>query len=531
MSTGSKFVKIHTPCPCGESSDAYCVREDNSGYCFSCGKNFGSRGNEISLAHSEREESFDDIEIPGDITYDFISDRGIFPDTYRFYEVETKSINGIPFSRGYVYPRGSVQVRVLPKKFFWKETVEGEGLFGEDKFDPGSKQSIIITEGVEDAISAYQMLRQGVASVSVVSVTSALRDLKNRRDYLNSFDKIILCLDNDERGREATKLIQRSGLFDYNKLYYVELTKYKDANDYLQNGEEHEFVQAFQAAKRFTPDSIINSFSAIREALEKENDGEICKYPFSDLSDRLHGLHRSEFILLKGLEGIGKTEVCRSIVHKLLKDTELNVATIFLEEPEDVTIKGVATYELGIPCNVSDSGISKQEIFEGYKRALGNDENRLYIHTHFASDDEGELIDNIRFLVTVADCSVIVLDNLTMLTTGRAEEDERLKIDRTIRRLRDIVNELHFCLVLVAHVNDDGRTRGSRLPDKLCNTVISMQRNITSSILQESNRIDFMIEKARVQGTRGGPAGSAFYDPVSYRLMDMAYDTSLPPMR
>lgn len=522
------FVKIHVPCPCGSSSDAFCIREDESGYCFSCGKNFNNKGVKTDLADSEVEESFENVEIPGDITYNYVSDRGILRDTMEFYEVRTQLVNGVPFSRGYVYPDGDVQVKVLPKSFYWKGP-RTSNLFGKDKFDPGSKKAVVVTEGADDALSAYQMLRGEVAVVSVISATSALKNVKEEREYLNSFDKIVLCLDSDKAGKEATRQITKAGLFDYDKLYRMEMLQHKDANDYLSNGDFYEFIQAWESAKRFTPDSIINSFAAIKEALEKENDREICKYPFSDLSDRLHGLHLSEFVLLKGLEGIGKTEVCRAIVHKILKETDLNIATIFLEEPEEVTIKGVATYELGLPCNVSDAGVSKAEIFEGYKRALGEDEGRLYIHRHFATEDDEELVDNIRFLVTVANCSVIFLDNLTMLTTGRADEDERLKIDRIIRRLRDLVNELHFCLVLVAHVNDDGKTRGSRLPDKLCNTVIFMERNIRSGVLSESNRIDFMIEKARIQGTRGGPAGSAFYDPISYRLLDMT-EADLPPI-
>ena len=483
------------------------------------------------MSNNDREEINEEYEISGDITFDFVADRGIFKESYEFFNVQTKLVNGEPFSRGYTYPNGAVQVRVLPKKFYVASGNMAEaGLFGANKFDPGSKKAILITEGAEDAIAAWQMLRGDIATVAAQNGSSALKTIKEWRDYLNAFDKIILCLDSDKPGREATRQIIQSGLFDYNKIYKVELGKYKDANDYLINGDAHEFIQAYNAAKRFTPDSIINSFSAIAKALEKENDAEICKYPFSNLSDRLLGLHRSEFILLKGLEGIGKTEVCRAIVHKILKDTDLNVATIFLEEPEEITIKGVATYELGMPCNIREIGISKREILEGYKKALGGNENRLYIHTHFATEEEDELLDNIRFLVTVANCSVIFLDNLTMLTTGRAEEDERLKIDRVIRRLRDLINELHCCLVLVAHVNDDGKTRGSRLPDKLCNTVIYMQRNIKSSLISESNRIDFLIEKARIQGAKGGPAGSAFYDSVSYRLLDVTEDESLPPM-
>src|SRR5690606_37940199 len=107
---------------------------------------------------------------------------------------------------------------------------------------------------------------------------------------------------------------------------------------------------------------------------------------------------------------------CRATMYHNLKNVKQ--ATIFLEESTDITIKGVATYELERPCVAEESGISKQEIWEAYKKAVG-DENNLYIYTHFSSENEDEIVDTIRFLVTVAGCRVIYLDNLTMLVTGR----------------------------------------------------------------------------------------------------------------
>jgi hypothetical protein len=63
------------------------------------------------------------------------------------------------------------------------------------------------------------MLLGQAAVVSVRGGSSAFRDVKAERDYLISFPKIVLCLDNDEVGLEGMNQIVKSGIFDYNILF------------------------------------------------------------------------------------------------------------------------------------------------------------------------------------------------------------------------------------------------------------------------------------------------------------------------
>jgi len=531
----SKWFDTGLPCPCGKSSDAFAIDTEGDGYCYGqCGgRYYKDYANGGSPPNQEEEDELE-IEQPAGIeTYDYQDHyRGIYKRTQQFYNTVTKFVGGVPYSVAYPFANDALKVRVLPKKFFTSGPIADAHLFGKNLFDAGSFSTILITEGENDAMAAYQMLHERVAVVSVKNAATALGDIKAEREYLNAFKKIIFCLDSDKPGQEAQRAITNAGIFDYEKVYRVTMGRHKDAHGYLEAGEIEEFISAFEGAKRYTPDAVINSFADIEEALKAKKDGPIGSYPFEVLNECLIGMHGSEFILLKGLEKIGKTEVCRAIVHENLKKTDINIATIFLEESVDTTIKGVATYELETPCALELSGVSDEDILRGYKRALGDNPSRLYIHTHFMSEDESELIDNIRFLVTVAGCRLVLLDNLTMLVTGREDEDERLRIDRTIRRLRDLVNELHFCLVLVAHVNDDGKTRGSRLPDKLANTIIFMERDKMAANILDRNSLKFFVEGARAQGTKTGPAGSAFFDPITFKLRDVRTEDTinLPPL-
>jgi len=514
----TKFAQTGLECPCKRSRDAYCINEDGSGKCFRGDCEEGPMKNGFFPNKPFDEDKVFDYDLAPNESFEYLPYRGISAKTYEFYKVQSKVVDGIPTEVGFIFPNGAVQVRSLiyPKSdkrhFRTVGPMGASGCFGTDRFDRGSRESIIISEGAYDALACLDMLRNKFASISVKSVSSCLTEVERDYDYINSFDKIYLCLDNDEVGQ--AKIAKIAAMFDFNKVYHVKLSKWKDPNEYLLNGDGFDFVRVVDNARRFSPKSIISGFGEIKEALKLKQAEAVAEYPFEQLNTALKGLHKGEFICIKGKQGIGKTEICRAIADTTLRNRETKIATVFLEESQDTTIKGVATYQLRQPAMDEEAGLSDEDILNAYMEAVNGDDSRLYIHSHFSGDSETEIVDNLRFLVTVAGVDLVFLDNLTMLVSGREGEDERMRIDRIIRRLRGLVNELKFCLVLIAHTNDDGTTRGSRLPDILCNTVISMKREIPSTTL------NLTVEKLRTQGGKAGPAGFAVYDTNQYVLLD-----------
>lgn len=516
-----EFEKTGQPCPCGKSSDAYAINKDGSGKCFSGQCDQGPKKDGFFPSPRNREYVEEIIEVKRDEgeVFDFFSHRGISKRTFEFYGVKSGMKDGVLTRTGFIYPNGRTKIRnwSLPKSdrghFGWTANREGNAyLFGKDKFDPGSKDSITITEGEYDALAIYELLGNKTAAVSVRSSSTVRTDIEKEREYINSFKKIYICFDADDAGEKASKKI--AGIFDFQKVYFVKLTKYKDANEYLEKGEAEDLIRTWTNAKRYSPDSIISGFNEIRQALQKNEAEAVARYPFSRLQNNLRGLHRGEMILMKGKQGIGKTEICRAIVHSTLKETESRIATIFLEEDQGTTIRGVCTYETLQPVMDLEAGFTDDDIMAMYEQAVGGRDDRLYIHSHFTSEDEGEIIDNIRFLVTVAKCDLIILDNITVLASGRPGEDERSRIDGIISRLRHLTNELKFCLVLLGHTNDDNSTRGSRFPDIVSNTVIILERE------KGTQELKFFVDKARTQGAREGPAGFAKYDYMQWVLRE-----------
>lgn len=525
----SNWIEQNLPCPCGKSSDAYAVNSKEDGHCFSCGKHF-FKDNDNKKEPSE----LDEVELE----YDYAKYRGVpaaIREKYNCFVGLDK--DSIPREVVYRYNKNEVNGTTLDpvgkrrlidldekgrKRFLTFGEVAQAGLYGKHVHDPGSKASITIFEGEEDALTGDTVLGQYTASTSVQSASTALRDITKDRDYINSFDKIILWFDNDVAGQEALKKILSASLFDFQKLFLVSETKYKDANEYLQNDDAKDLATVWRAAKRYTPDGIISTFDEIETALNKAKEDAIGTYPFEVLQHNLFGLHRGEVVVFKASEGIGKTETFRAIEHHLLKTTDKRIGIIHLEEDDGTTIKAIATYELDIPCLLPDMGITNKEIFNGYKRAVGGKEDRVYMHSHFGADDPDVILDNIRFLTTVCGCDFIFLDHITMLVTGHGDDgDERRKLDYISTRLKLMAKEIGFCLCMISHINDDGQTRGSRNITKIANTVIHIDRNKVAEDPTERNTTYYTIEKARLGG-RTGPGGKVFFDMDTYKMREFS---------
>lgn len=340
-----KFKQHGLPCPCGQSSDAYAIDFKGDGYCFSCSKPFGNK--EKIIAEKTGVEEFE-----------YWPHRGISRGTYEFFDVKTKFVNGEPTETGFIWPSGGVRVRRvgddIPKsdRFYSKGPMSNPGLFGQDRFDPGSKDGVVIVAGGHDALATYEMLGGKYAVVCPTSESVAKRDIANQWNYINSFKKIFICFDNDETGHRAASDI--APLFDFHKVYHVRLTTHKDPNEYLEAKEVDSFRKIFENAKRFSPDNIISSFGDIREALKKDSESQIGTYPFSSLQTNTYGLHEGEVVVVKARRGVGKqlaldTKIPTPSGWTTIADLKEN-AVIFGADGKSTTVTYITPVQYDVPC-------------------------------------------------------------------------------------------------------------------------------------------------------------------------------------
>ena len=551
-----KIIRTKQPCPhpgCG-SSDAYHIYEDESTYCFSCETfEHGKKDTILTKKSLTRDWLHDRIEHrspevnPRSIELLTINDkeqygkltkvnntyyaawRGISKKTMEFYEVLTKEVNGVPDSVIFPYGDDACKVRTIGAKNFYAEgSMSDKSLFGMERFSPGSAKSITITEGELDAMSCYQMMGSAYPCVSVRGASSARIDCERAYKYLNSFDNIYLCFDNDKHGNNAA--LEVAKLFDINKVKHVVLDEdLKDANAYLTKAREKEFTKCWWNARGFMPKGIVNSNTDIREILESKSSDPIATFPFPTLDAMTDGIHSGKMYLFKAQEKIGKTTIFHAIEHHLITTTDLNIGIIHLEEPEKETIESLVSYPLQRPAKLRDSNVSNEEKYAAYTKMVGRD-NRVHYYRHFGSDDPDTILDVMRYLVGVCHCKVIFLDHISMIVSGIETEDERKKLDYLSTRMAMMTKELDYTLILISHVNDDGMTRGSRNISKVADLIVMLNRDIKATSYDKRNTTELIVEGNRY-AHHSGPAGHLWFDAGTYTVQEKTEhtDTTAPP--
>jgi twinkle protein len=444
----------------------------------------------------------------------------------KFHILTKVDPNGVPIAQGYTYPNGAVKIRDLLKKDFRaKGDMSNATLFGRDKFTAGSAKSVTVVEGELDAASTYQLLGSKYPVVSVRSASSARKDCAAEFEYLNSFENIYLCFDGDEPGQRACAEV--AGLFNFNKVFHVKLDKFKDANEYLTNGAEKEFVSAWWNAKKFLPEGIISSTAEVYEIFKEEKTTSVATYPWATLQDITKGIRFGEVVLLTAMEGVGKTEIFRGLEYHLLQTTDYNIGVIHLEEGKRRFYDGVVGYELKTAAH-HDPYLTPEAKKEAYEKAVKRD-NRLHFYTHFSSDDPDSILDSIRFMAGACECRFIFLDHITMLVSGTPTDDERRLLDYLSTKLAGMVEEQDFAFFLISHVNDDGKTRGSRNISKIADLHVQLVRDLESTDPIERNTTHLVVKKNRFAATTG-PGGKLLFDKDTYMIKELVDPPhNLPP--
>ncbi len=437
----------------------------------------------------------------------------------QFYGVKTKvDADGKPIEIIFPYPNASNKIRKIEEKEFRTEgDISKAGLFGRDKFSAGSSKFVTICEGELDAQSLHQAINSPV--VSVRSSTTAASDVTLDRSWVDSFERIYLCFDNDRPGKEALGNVAK--LFDYNRVYQVKLSKRKDPNEYLQAGEAAELKHIWWNSKNYLPDTIVSSFDEFEEILNADLQYGF-PYPWTTLTEMTYGIRTGESVLITAQEGVGKTEFLHAIEYKFLRETDENIASIFLEEPKRRHLQAIASLELGRPAHIPAVDLTQTDIMAAVRKAISSD-GRYHLYNHFGSVDPDTLLDAIRFLRTARGCRRIFCDGITLGVSGLQGEDERKALDYLTNRLEMMVKELDFSFIFSSHVNDNYQTRGSRNTSKVADIRIDLTRDLTNADNTIRNTTDISVSKNRFCG-RTGPAGRLLFNPNTYSYVEASND-------
>ena len=537
----STFVE-HKPCPaCREtggdrSGDNLAVYSDGHGYCNACG-------------HYQKDDTGVNNFIEEQMPMQTITPRGVSNASIKERRISSKITSKFGVTVSYdktgkidkhYYPYydsnesnrllGYKERTVATKNFQIIGTNKGSGLFGQNANRSGGKY-LTICEGEIDALSISEMFDGKWQVVSLKNgASSASRDIKENLEYIESFDNVVLCFDQDQAGFDAVKACQ--DIISVGKLKICKLPM-KDASDMLVNGKVKEFTNAWWSSEPYSPAGVVRGKDTW-EFLMEEEDSLTVDYPWKGLNKLTYGFREKELVTITSGSGMGKTSIVKELEAYLLNTTDDSVAIIHLEESVARSVKGLMSIEANAPIHIPqyERELSQEEKKALWQKAVGD--KNVYIHNHWGSIEEDSLLNVIRNYAKGYDCKWIILDHLSIVVSEQdGSLDERKAIDAIMTKLRKIVQETGIGLFLISHLrrpqgkaHEEGgqvslsELRGSAAIAQLSDIVIGLERNQQDDDPIIRNQTTLRVIKNRFSGLTG-PACKLQYDSDTGRLSEV----------
>lgn len=455
----SKWVSYNNPCPKCSSSDGVSYDKEGGGYCFSC-RSFIRQSEETQQQRKPTRMGghFWNIEDIDNFRYADLSHRGIESDVVKLYGVrqDTREENGEP-GNNIFFPGGAGGYKRKNKLI--KKDQENIGdyglhLFGANLFPSGGK-FVVVTEGEEDCLAAYQMIKNRGKGYpwSVVSLQNGAGDFNKKKvfDYLSSFEGVLLCFDMDEQGQEAVEKFA-SVYHAETKIKVAELPE-KDANECLMKGKEREFLSACYNAKEYKPDVVVEGGDITLDLISEPVQRGYYWSKFPQLMDKLKGWRHGELTVVLAPSNVGKSTFVAELGYEFINSGE-KTAYLFLEEDKKKCAQRLVALHNGVslPKYRMNPSILSKEQREKTRHELFDSGRVFLIDTQFGAIPEDRLVSTLRWYHYAKGCTRFIFDHLSLVVAADPRENERKMIDNLLQKFAALVTETGITLIVVAHI-------------------------------------------------------------------------------
>jgi twinkle protein len=524
----------HAPCPKCNSSDAFSYKdEDEWGFCFSCNKSSPINGEVKANTYKENYSMHTLSEIE---TYDTrgFQERDIKKVIAAHYGVKVSyAEDGTIASHFYPYTKDGMVVaykeRQLPKKFIIHGDFKDVQFFGQNTVSGGKR--IIIAEGELDALAVaqaqYDKYQRFYPAVAVPSASSKSLILA-QREWLRSFDEVVLAFDMDEPGQKAAQ--EAAKIIGYDKVKLCILPE-KDPCEVLIKHSSDVLMSCIFNAKEMSPAGIVKG-AAVWEQFKLKQSIVSLPYPecLDSLNEKLFGMRLGEIVLFTSGTGSGKSTVIKEIVLDILKNTPDMVGMVSLEE----SIGDTAEKFIGMQLkkNLTTDNVSEEEQFKAYEEVFSDE--RLVLLDHQGSVSDESLVDKMERLALMG-CKYIILDHITIaVSEGSKGKTGNEAIDSLMSDLLKLCKKHNIWLGVVSHLRkgekpfEEGHLpsiddiKGSGSIKQISFDIIAFARNMIAETEQMRNTIKLRVLKSRFTG-KTGDCGSTTYDSKTGRLKQASF--------
>lgn len=432
------------------------------------------------------------------------------------------------------------KIREVPKNFYSKGRTGADcDLFMQFKFNRGGRY-VVITEGEVDALSAYQMFAdynktKGDYETAVVSPTTGANSHKQiaaQYKFFDSFEQIIVSYDSDKAGQAAVETIVK--VLPKGKVKIMNM-RYKDANEYLEKGEEKAFIADFYNAKAYVPVGVLPSSGLYDRIL---NQSSVAKIPFPPFMGELNelfvgGMPLGHIINIAADTGIGKTTLVNEMIYYWVFNSPHMIGIVSMELDagqygEALLSRHIEKKLALIPSQEEKLAFLRSDKVKAQAQDLMLDSSgnsRFYLLDNRDGSVE-DIQDTIEELVVGCGAKVIVLDPLQDILDGLGNEEQASFMKWT----KGFMKSHSVTFVFINHMrktpagqngaDSEQNIMGSSTIIKSASANILLKRDKMAEDELIRNSTEISVTKNRVCGLTG-PAGSIYYDNTTHTLHNL----------
>ena len=437
------------------SRENLAIYDDGSKWCYSCGYWEAAKGKKNKGVNMRPL-------IAG--VHEALDSRGITLATCQKYNVRQIDFTGV-LTRDYELENEKVRIypiykdgRVVKQKVKSVKDKKKMGqfgdtsclsLFGMNTFTPSDRVPVIVTEGEEDAMAAFQMM--GMPAVSITrGADGAFKELTSNLEWLSGFKEVILCFDSDEPGRKAVS--DCINIFEPGTVRNA-LLPVKDANDMLLQNREEEFKKCIWNAESIKPPTIVFIKDIRDQILTPPQYGN--PWPWPAMTKATYGQRRGELYQLAGPTSSGKTEIMKEIITQQISN-DIKVGLFSFEQQPAHTIQRFVGSALNRRLHIPGEEWNEDDI----NRELDKIEEKLALYNTCSGHVSIEsVLLNIRYLYKCYGIEFFIVDNLKSLAKNPTIEGKRVAVheyaSHCMSEFSSICKQLNINIMVVNHLSED----------------------------------------------------------------------------
>jgi len=341
---------------------------------------------------------------------------------------------------------------VSPKRFTSVGDRKGEfDLWNQHNTSIGKK--LFITEGRLDAMALYQTIidhrpsKYSAHEPSVVSLTrgasGAVKDLLANRKFVDKFDEVILCFDQDEAGRTAVRDVLK--VFPLCK---VAVYDEKDASEMLMKNKGKDLYEAVVwNAKHERQGQVVDIDDIMLKCMEKPEMG--IPFPWATVSKACFGIRPNTIHVVAAAPKIGKTDWQHQLVHHLVFNQNVKVGMFDLENSPVKTAKKLASKEAQVDFTRPDKEYEDQFLHD----TLVSMQGKVRFYDRGASRDWHDIRIAIEEMHLLDGINIFMLDPITALISRYSASEANDKLNEICTDMADLVNSYPITIFCFSHVN------------------------------------------------------------------------------